>query len=218
MAKLWIYEESTGKWKEACGRLIDKGGATERYVVETAPVMEDSSGNALHQTGETTPDGKNAGHVVVKDGGDSAIVTPTITVATSAYDANDCVGGLITLTDAMRTEGGKGVLSSVYISTGSIYPQLNVIIFDSAPTDTNPTDGTALVIHANDKPKKVTSFTVYASDYIKKGDDYDYDIPIMKQVEAITGETDLYATVQAVATPDFVAATDLIMKFKFLRD
>jgi hypothetical protein len=199
-------------------RKVTRSTIDNKNPLDTCNVMETSDGDAINQTGETLPDGSKAGHVVDVGKGDSEIVTPTITVATSAYEANDCVGGLITLTDAMRTEGGKGVLSSVYISTGAIAPQLNVIIFDSEPEDTNPTDGTALVVHANDKLKKVTSFTVYASDFIKKGDDYDVDLKLMTQVEAITGEKDLYATVQAVATPDFVAATDLIMKFKFLRD
>jgi len=83
------------------------------------------------------------------DGGQAYIlrVTPTITVPGTAYTANDCFGGEMTITSAARTSGGGGVLTGITMSFEDdiLASTIEVLIFDSNPGGTY-TDNTALAV------------------------------------------------------------------------
>jgi hypothetical protein len=147
----------------------------------------------------------------------SKIVSPTITVSTSVYEAGDCVGGKLTLTDAVRASGGSGVLQTITIvDSSNINPALEIIIFNSNPTAATLTDGSAIAF-STDVSKVIQRIPVYASDYTTVGGVAIATITPGMIVQAV-GSANLYAALNAVAAHDFVAATDLQVKFGFLQD
>jgi hypothetical protein len=153
--------------------------------------------------------------------GKGKIVTPTITVSTDAYEAGDCVGGKITLTDAMRVSGGTGFLQYLHIiDSSNIKPAFDILIFNSNPTAATLTDQSAMAL-STDISKVIHHIPVYTSDYTSVKVDGAYEamanININKVVEAV-GSANLYAALNAVAAHDFVVATDLKMSFGFLQD
>jgi hypothetical protein len=150
-------------------------------------------------------------------GGSSKIVTPTITVSTDAYEAGDCVGGKITLTDAMRVSGGSGVLQSItVIDVSATKPALELLIFNADPTAATLTDQAAVAL-STDISKVIHRIPIYTSDYTTVASVSIADITVNKVVEAV-GSDNLYAVIVATGAHDFVAATDLKMSFGFLQD
>jgi hypothetical protein len=151
----------------------------------------------------------------------SKIVSPTITVATAAYTANDCVGGVLTLTDAMRENGGTGYLKELLIKDGSgtQKPALEILVFNATPAASTFTDGDTAVLHADDVPKVIGHIPVYASNYTLIGGVYVARVDGLDQiVQSGAASKNLYAAIVCPGTPDFVAATDLNIDFKFMRE
>jgi hypothetical protein len=150
-------------------------------------------------------------------GGSSKIVTPTITVSTSVYEAGDCVGGKITLTDAMRVSGGSGVLQSItVIDVSATKPALELLLFNADPTAATLTDQAAVAL-STDITKVMHRIPIYTSDYATVASVSIADITVNKVVEAV-GSDNLYAAIVATGAHDFVAVTDLKMSFGFLQD
>ena len=150
-------------------------------------------------------------------GGSSKIVSPSITVDTDAYTPGDCVGGKITLTDAMRVSGGSGVLQSLtVIDVSNTKPYLEVLIFNADPAAATLTDQAAIAL-STDVSKVIHRISIYTSDYTTVANVAFADINVSKVVEAV-GSKNLYACIAATDAHDFTAATDLKMSFGFLQD
>lgn len=156
-------------------------------------------------------------------GGSSVQIAPTVTVDTSAYAAGDCIGGKLTLTNAMRVSGGTGILQSLFVlDVSGQKPALEILIFNADPTASTLTDQSGISIHANDKPKIIRRLSIATSDYITVGPAGNYiyiaDLsPGSRMLQAV-GSANLYAVIVAVAAPDFVASTDLTVRFGIMRD
>lgn len=74
-------------------------------------------------------------------------VTPTITVPGTAYIANDCFGGEMTIANAARISGGSGVLMGITMSFEDdiAADTVEVLIWESDPAGTY-TDNTPLAV------------------------------------------------------------------------
>jgi hypothetical protein len=154
------------------------------------------------------------------------IITPTITVSTDAYTANDCVGGKLTLKNAMRV--GSGILQDLLITdkSGTQKPQLEIYIFDSDPTlaadgytPSVLTDADTIALNEG-ADKLLARLDVYPSDYVleKSGGVYTAHLKNLGVIVTALAGNNLYAAIKCVGTPDFVNADDLGMRFKFMRD
>lgn len=76
--------------------------------------------------------------------------TPTIS-ASPVYSTGDSVGGLLSFTNAVAYSGGSGVIENVIIKDlAKQDAELDLILFDTNPTNTTPTDNAALDIHDTD--------------------------------------------------------------------
>lgn len=76
---------------------------------------------------------------------------PTVTVG--AYSANQVVGGIQTLTNAIRTASAYGVLQSVTVVDASGQkPQLSLFFFSSNPAGGTYADHVAITLNAADIP------------------------------------------------------------------
>lgn len=95
----------------------------------------------------------------------SVEVIPTVT-ASSAYSANDVIGGLMTF-NLMNRASGKGVvLQSILLKDwANQKPAGTLYLFNDNPTASTYTDHGALTIHADDRAKWKRDIQVAASDW-----------------------------------------------------
>ena len=148
-------------------------------------------------------------------------IAPSVTVDTSAYAAGDCIGGKLTLTDAMRVNGGTGILQSLFLMdrSGTQKPALEILIFNSDPSSSTLTDQAAVSIHANDASKIIRRIPIAATDWGLVASNYMADLsPGSRMLQAAAGSKNLYAAIVATGAPDFVASTDLSIRFGLMRD
>jgi len=153
-----------------------------------------------------------------KIGGNTVVITPTITVDTAAYAAGDSIGGKITLTDAMRVSGGTGVLSGItLIDRANQKPALEIFLFDSNPAAATITDQAAFVFSTDDL-KVIAKIVVAAADWTTINSKATAELANLNRVVKASGSANLYAAIVAGGAPDFVASTDLQLMFKFFQD
>lgn len=149
----------------------------------------------------------------------SKVITPSITVDTAAYAANDCIGGKITLTGAVRKKGGSVSLHSIRVRDSSnTKPALFIVLFNSNPTAATLTDNAAAVF-STDETKVTQVITVYPTDYVSVGGVSIASFPLGSLIVQEAGaSTSLYMAVISVGVTDFVAATDLGIKVGLVQD
>ncbi len=152
-------------------------------------------------------------------GGHTVVLRPPITVTAGAYSAADVVGGELTLTNALRTSNGSGVLQDIVITTedGELF-QCTILVFDANPA-ANVADNGAWAWGSGDHDRLLAKVVVGTSDYTTLGGD---GVAHMKNlgvgVKGADSSTSLYAYVIATDTPTFSATGDLNIAFKFLQD
>ena len=152
------------------------------------------------------------------------IVTPVITVSTSAYAAGDCIGGLIALTDAMRIYGGNfapatGVLSGLtFLDRSNQKPGLEILIFEEFPMGATTTDNAAFVFGSTADAKLCGKIVVATDDWTTLDGKATAELSNLNIVVKAVGSSSLYAVIVATGAPDFVATTDLQVRFKFFQD
>lgn len=140
-------------------------------------------------------------------------------VGTGTYASGDLVGSKLTLSAAMRTNGGTGVLHSVVVQDLTKQDAaLDIVIFDSDPSGTTFTDNAAFDVADVDLPKVLGTVAVAASDYV---DFNDSSVATVKSVgllvSGLNTSDDLYACVVSGGTPTY-AADELSLVFGFLQD
>jgi hypothetical protein len=204
-------------------KILDKDGTNQLVV--------DSSGKIGIANLPNVTIGTNAALVageahVGEVGGSSAQVIPVLaadssafTVNTTAYHANDVVAGVLKLANAMRITNGTGILQSLFVQDVSGQkPALEILIFNANPSSSTTTDHGALSVHANDTAKVIRRLSVATSDYVTVGNVYIADLSPGGRLLSSSGSADLYAVIICTGTPDFVAATDLTVRFGIMRD
>lgn len=154
------------------------------------------------------------------NGQDTVVITPTLAVSTSIYAALDIVGGKLTLSEAMRTKDGGGILQSItVVDDDNEKADLYILLFDSDPAGTT-TDNGAWTPAAGNPAKVLHRIDVLSSDYVTLVTS-SLAVASIKNlglpVEA-SGGSSLYALIFAVGTPTYTATTDLTVRFGFLRD
>jgi hypothetical protein len=190
---------------------IGKKGLRELKGDENGPTVVPRNESGVVQSAGTATDPV---HVLTPQ---SKIVSPTITVATSVYEADDCVGGKLTLTDAVRVSGGSGVLQNITVLDASATkPAFEILIFNADPTAATLTDQAAIAL-STDVAKVIHRIPVYTSDYTTVAGVSIADVNVGKVVQAV-GSDNLYACIAATAAHDFAATSDIKMHFGFLQD
>ncbi len=138
-------------------------------------------------------------------------VTPVITAG--VYHASDCVGGKLTLTDAMVADGGVALLTGVCITDAANQKAaFEIVIFNANPTAATLTDNAAIAF-ATDLGKVVAKIPVATTDWATIGGVAVADVQWMRTIEGVAGSNNLYAAVMCVGAPTYVAVSDLVFKF-----
>lgn len=150
--------------------------------------------------------------------GNTALLTVTPTITTTPYTANDCVGGKITLTNAMRVSGGTAILQSLtVVDLSNQKVQLELFFFDADPVGGTYTDNAPAVFATADLAKFIGRVTIAASDYTT----YDTKATaspssLGRVLKAATG-TSLYLVILTPGTPTYVVGA-LLLRLGLLRD
>lgn len=153
-------------------------------------------------------------------GSNSTSLSATPTISTSAYTADDQLGDIKTLTAAVLTEGGTGVIQSVAITDASKQEvALNILVFSSSPTVTSSDNGTLAISAAELASKFLGHIAVAAADYTTLNAASVATVKgVSLPVKSTTGSKDLYFICQAVGTPTYTTTTALTLTFGILQD
>jgi len=153
-------------------------------------------------------------------GGYTVAIKDTTAVSTTpAYTAGDAVGGKRTITGALRTSNGSGILESIQIlDRANQKAAMELFIFDSNPAAATITDNAAFVFSTDDL-KVLAHVTIAATDYITINS---------KAVATIKGlgialkgadsSTSLYAALVTTGTPTYAATSDVQLIYGILQD
>lgn len=154
-------------------------------------------------------------------GGRTLFVRPAITVDTAAYAAGDTIGGIVTVTGAVRASGGTGIIQQIVLTDlANQKPALEIRFFDANPAAGTYTDNNATVLHATDQAKALGRITVATSDWLTTGSIATCTLRnIGLGIKAASG-TSVFMVITAGGTsaPDFAAATDLLLLLVVLAD
>jgi hypothetical protein len=154
----------------------------------------------------------------IRVGGFSASVTDNTNVSTSAYSANDIVGGLRTL-HLLRDNDGRGcVLQSISVTDKSDQKaELIFVFFNANPADSTVADHGGFTLHANDVAKVIGTVKVEAADYYDTGS---VSVALKTGIGLVLSSADehIYCITIATGTPDYVAAGDVSIAFGVLQD
>lgn len=151
-------------------------------------------------------------------GGHTVVIKPTVTISTSAYAVGDSLAGEITLTSAMRTSGGSGVLTDIVLTDDDAEgSSMTVLIFDADPASTSGAND-AFAWGAGDQAKLIGVVQIATGDWIT----LDSAKIVQKTglgigVKAV-GSANLFAHIIINEIKTFTAATDVAAAFKFLQD
>lgn len=86
-----------------------------------------------------------------------AIIQPTMGTQTNgAYSANDTIGGILTLSNAVRQAGAPGIILQVGVHSKSVQTgNLDVLFFKATPSNSTVADNGALAIDDADGAKLI---------------------------------------------------------------
>jgi hypothetical protein len=151
-------------------------------------------------------------------GGFTKVIHVQPTVNTAAYSAGNTVGGIQTLTNAVRVSGGTAVLESIHIiDRANQKAAFDILIFESNPAAATTTDHAAFVWSTDDL-KLIGHVAVSAADYVTVGGEavaHETSLGIALQA---SGSANLYVVAVTSGAPDYVAATDLQFTYGLLQD
>ena len=153
------------------------------------------------------------------------VIKPTITTDTAIYAALDVIGaaatsGVVTITNAMRIEGGSGVLHSVSLfDDDNEKNPITLLFFDSAPSGGTYLGNGALALASGDKAKYLGKVNIAAADYETLGGDAFVSLKSIGLPVKASGSANLYMIPLVTSgTPTYTASTDLKIALGFLRD
>lgn len=147
--------------------------------------------------------------------GKSNVVSATPVINTVQYSAGDLIGGLLTFTDALGERRSGVVLSVILTDLAKQSSNIDVIFFDSNPTNTTFTNNAALTIADADLTKVVGALSL--TTYIALADNsFAYANSVNLVIKQTAGK-DLYACLVARGTPTY-AVGDLSLRVGILQD
>lgn len=151
--------------------------------------------------------------------GAAAIVSVTPTISTSAYTADDQIGGLQTISSAVRTSGGTATLHSITIlDKAKQNADIDLYFFDQSVTVAS-SDNAALDISDSEMASKCIGVVkIRGSDYSNLSANSVVTSRNVGLTLDATGSTSLYSIAKIGATATYGSTSDLVFKYHFLQD
>lgn len=177
-----------------------------------APLSADLSGNARVIPAATEV---HLGQI----GGTTTNIAPTLAVTVAAYSAGNCVGGLLTLTSAMRISGGSGAWAKLTITDhANQKAPLDILLFKSSPAGTFTDHAAFPTMTAADNALVSARISIAASDWVTVGGSAYVTKLVGPLPVTASGSANLYAAMNTSGTPTYAATTDLNAIFGFFCD
>lgn len=140
-------------------------------------------------------------------------------ITAGLYTANDCVGGKLTLIEAIKSEGHISLLQSfTVIDLGMQNAAMSVYLFGANPVTGTYADDAELDIHDNDALFCIGCFNVTAGDYLSAKDNSIACVTNLGILCQSINGLNLYALMKTTGTPTYASASDLKLIFGFRRD
>lgn len=142
-------------------------------------------------------------------------ITETPTISTSAYASGDLLGTLIKFKDPELSENQRCLIQSIaVVDLDSEDVAVDVVFFNSNPSNTTFTDNAALDIADADMSKisHVESLTTYTGFS-------DNSIAVSQAVTIPTTYTDaIYACLVTRGTPTYTATSDIVVRVTLIQE
>lgn len=146
-------------------------------------------------------------------------VEATPTISTSAYAAGDLVGDKITLSGAARVTGATGIIQSIVIVDDADQgAEIDVVFFDTDPSNTTFTDNSAFDAADDDLENCIGVVTVAASDYASFNDNAVGTAANVGLAFEVSGSNAIYAALVTRGTPTYAATDDVTLRVTVLQD
>lgn len=137
------------------------------------------------------------------------LIQKPLTVTTSAYSANDSIGGLQSVEASRLQKGSELVINSITIAdAASQKAAMNVIFFKANPADSTIDDNDAIAIDDADLLEIIGFVAITADDYIDFADNSVACVTTIG-LPVDSDSNTFYFAIQAVGTPTYAAATDV---------
>lgn len=172
-------------------------------------------------TGSTTPiiestqnSGDSSQRQIVSVAGLTVQPTDTPAVTASAYTAGNVVGGVLSFSNAVRTQNAinSGRLQNVLVTSKSTQAlvEMDLYLFNANPTGSTFTDKAAPAIAAADIPKLIAKVALMSVD-ANLGANYTswQALGIGLVFQLGSGNTTLYAVLVTRGTPTFASTSDI---------
>ena len=187
--------------------------ALQATVSGTVSVTQSTAGNL-----NATIVQSNSALLNVSSYTSSAQIQVNPTISTSAYTANNVVGGKLTFAGILRAPTQSGVLQSISIVSKSVQTTgYKVYLFNNNPSNTSWVDHSAPAINAADLPYLIGVYTLGNADS-GLGTMTVNVLDNVGQSLYSSGGTSLYAIVTCTGTPTYTSTTDLYITLSVLRD
>lgn len=135
-----------------------------------------------------------------------ATVTPTIT--TSAYSANDQVGGIQVLSFG---EGVKCIKSVTVVDAGKQSAALKILLFEELPVVASSDNAAANIVDAEVTAKCFGSISIAAADYIALAASSVATVAVDIAAQSRGGK--IWAVALTTGTPTYASISDLTFKY-----
>jgi hypothetical protein len=145
-------------------------------------------------------------------------VTPTVSAA-SAYTSGDCLGGLMTITDAARASGGSGVLQAVTVlDKDNERAAIDLLFFNQSVTSAG--DNAAVAFSDTDMANciGVMSMPIYNAAWPGSPANAISSLLGVALPYICVGTANLYCQAVVRSTPTYTATDDLIFSFTVAKD
>lgn len=152
-------------------------------------------------------------------GGSTVQVTVTPTITAGAYTSGYSLGGIQTITSALRSINNTGTLVSVrVVDRANQKKAMDLLIFNANPANGSYTDHAAPTYNNTDMGMLVRVVSIAATDWTTFGTYGVCDIDVKKEVKCNASNTNLYAVAIIRDTPTFASTQDLEFKYGIYRD
>ena len=185
-----------------------------RYIAgeysPTLPVLADGNRGMLQM---------DAGGRIRTEGKLHRVVTVPLVTTAGAYGAGDCIGGKITVANAVRLPSLSGLLKSINLTLKSdnITATLKVALFKADPSASTLTDNEAPSVHANDLMKHIGSYSLGAQ-YTDLGSHSSFQLDGINKPFQLAGSSLYAALYLATGTPTLGTTSDGEIAFGIEQD
>lgn len=213
------YETDTGLWYifTAAGWVQETLPAIAATIAGPVAISSIAAGD--NNIGNVDVASIAAGETHIGEvGANTTLVSCTPTVTAGAYHANDVVGGIQTIANAVRVSAGTGIIQSLTISDLAAQKAVfEIYLFSATPGTGTYTNNSAMDLDDTDALLCIGRIDVTEADYKSLADN---SIAMIRNIgiPIKVAATSLFVVIRTTGTPTYTSTSDLKFTFGILRD